>query len=122
MQEKKELLTVLFGNGLNFLFYKRRDFSMKYYSETLKKIYDTQEELISAECAYKKKLEEQKKKEAEKAERLTILKEEKEKRLQEINEARETYYKLLKSYWNDYGDYNTNSIFHSLFDIIGFGE
>lgn len=73
---------------------------MKYYSETLKKIYDTQVELISAECAYKKKLEEQKKKEAE---RLTKLKEEREKRLQEINEARETYYKLLKSYWNDYG-------------------
>lgn len=92
---------------------------MKYYSETLKKIYDTQEELISAESAYKKKLDEQKKKEAEKAERLTKLKEEREKRLQEINEARETYYKLLKSYWNDYG---TNSIFHSLFDIIGFGE
>ena len=38
---------------------------MKYYSETLKKIYDTQEELIGAECAYKKKLDEQKKKEAE---------------------------------------------------------
>lgn len=95
---------------------------MKYYSETLNKIYDTQEELISAESAYKKKLDEQKKKEAEKAERLTKLKEEREKRLQEINEARETYYKLLKSYWNDYGDYNTNSIFHSLFDIIGFGE
>ena len=36
---------------------------MKYYSETLKKIYDTQEELINAECAYKKKLDEQKKKE-----------------------------------------------------------
>lgn len=95
---------------------------MKYYSETLKKIYDTQEELISAESAYKKKLDEQKKKEAEKAECLTKLKEEREKRLQEINEARETYYKLLKSYWNDYGDYGTNSIFHSLFDIIGFGE
>lgn len=95
---------------------------MKYYSETLKKIYDTQEELISAECAYKKKLEEQKKKEVEKAEHLTKLKAEREKRLQEINEARETYYKLLKSYWNDYGDYGTNSIFHSLFDIIGFGE
>lgn len=95
---------------------------MKYYSETLNKIYDTQEELISAENAYKKKLDEQKKKEAEKAERLTKLKEEREKRLQEINEARETYYKLLKSYWNDYGDYDTNSIFHSLFDIIGFGE
>lgn len=95
---------------------------MKYYSETLKKIYDTQEELICAESAYKKKLDEQKKKEAEKAERLTKLKEEREKRLQEINEAREAYYKLLKSYWNDYGDYGTNSIFHSLFDIIGFGE
>ena len=55
---------------------------MKYYSETLKKIYDTQEELISAECAYKKKLDEQKKKEAEEAERLTKLKAEKETRLQ----------------------------------------
>lgn len=94
---------------------------MKYYSETLKKIYDTQEELISAECAYKKKLDEQKK-EAEKAERLTKLKAERETRLQEINKARETYNKLLKRYWNDYGDYDTNSIFHSLFDIIGFGE
>lgn len=95
---------------------------MKYYSETLKKIYDTQEELIGAECAYEKKLEEQKKKEAEKAKRLTKLKAERENRIQEINEARETYYKLLKSYWNDYKDYGTNSIFRSLFDIIGFGE
>lgn len=95
---------------------------MKYYSETLKKIYDTQEELISAECAYKKKLDEQKKKEVEKVERLTKLKAEREKRLQEIDEARETYYKLLKSYWKDYGDYDTNSIIHGLIDIIGFGE
>ena len=95
---------------------------MKYYSETLKKIYDTQEELISAECAYKKKLDEQKKKEAEEGERLTKLKAEKEARLQEINEARETYKKLLRSYWKEYGDYDIGSAFRSLFDIIGFGE
>lgn len=95
---------------------------MKYYSETLKKIYDTQEELISAERAYKKKLDEQKKKEAKEAERLTKLKAEKETRLQEINEARETYNKLLRSYWKDYGDYDLSSAFRSLFDIIGFGE
>ena len=98
---------------------------MKYYSETLNKIYDTQEELISAECAYKKKLDEQKKKEAEEAERLTKLKAEKEKRLQEINEAREAYNKLLRNYWKDYGDYgdyDIGSAFHSLFNIIGFGE
>lgn len=95
---------------------------MKYYSETLNKIYDTQEELISAECDYKKKLEKQKKKEAEEAERLTKLKAEKEARLQEINEARENYNKLLKNYWKDYGDYDIGSAFRSLFDIIGFGE
>lgn len=88
---------------------------MKYYSETLNKIYDTQEELISAECAYKKK-------EAEEAERLTKLKAEKEKRLQEIDEAREAYNKLLRNYWKDYGDYDIGSAFHSLFNIIGFGE
>lgn len=95
---------------------------MKYYSETLKKIYDTQEELISAECEYKKKVEEKKKKEKEEAERLTKLKAEKERRLQEINEARETYNKLLRDYWKDYGDYDIGSAFRSLFDIIGFGE
>lgn len=92
---------------------------MKYYSETLKKIYDTSEELISAECAYKKKLDEQKKKETE---RLTKLKAEKEKRLQEIDEARETYNKLLRNYWKDYGDYDIDSAFRSLFNVIGFGE
>lgn len=98
---------------------------MKYYSETLKKIYDTQEELISAECVYKKKLDEQKKKEAEEAEeaeRLTKLKAEKEKRLQEIDEAREAYNKLLRNYWKDYGDYDIGSAFRSLFNVIGFGE
>ena len=95
---------------------------MKYYSETLKKIYDTQEELISAECAYKKKLDEQKKKEAEEAERLTKLKAEKEARLQEINEARENYNKLLKNYWKDYGDYAMRSAFRTQFHIIGYGE
>ena len=95
---------------------------MKYYSETLKKISDTQEELISAECADKKKLDEQKKKEAEEAERLTKLKAEKEARLQENKEARETYNKLLKNDWKDYGDYDIGSAFRSLFDIIGFGE
>ena len=63
-----------------------------------------------------------KKKEAEEAERLTKLKAEKETRLQEINEARETYNKLLKNYWKDYGDYDIGSAFRSLFDIIGFGE
>lgn len=95
---------------------------MKYYSETLKKIYDTQEELISAECTYKKKLDEQKKKEAEEAERLTKLKAEKEKRLQEIDEAREAYNKLLRNYWKDYGDYDIGRAFRSLFNIIGFDE
>ena len=94
---------------------------MKYYSETLNKIYDTQEELISAECAYKKKLDEQKK-EAEEAERLAKLKAEKETRLQEINEAREAYNKLLRNYWKDYGDYDIGSAFRSLFNIIGFDE
>lgn len=95
---------------------------MKYYSETLRKIYDTQEELISAECAYKKKLDECKKKEAEEAAHLAKLKVEKEKRLQEIKKAGETYNKLLRDYWKDYREYDFGSALRNLFDIIGFCE
>lgn len=81
---------------------------MKFYSETLNKLFDTEKDLVEAETKVKvaeaKKLEAEK---AKKAARATRAKEV-EKALKEANEAQAKAIKLLKSFTNDYGYFHTS--------------
>ena len=84
---------------------------MKFYSEKTKKIYDTEEALVSAE----KELETA---EAKKKELLDKRKE----RAQEVEQAFEKANKLLSEFLNDYGRYHTTitperNWFDILFDL-----
>lgn len=76
---------------------------MKFYSESLNKLFNTEKELMEAEAKVKaaeaKKLEEEK---AKKAARATRAKEV-EKALKEANEAQAKAVKMLKDFINDYG-------------------
>ena len=81
---------------------------MKFYSETLNKLFDSEEELTKAEKVAKetemKKLEAEK---AKKAARATKAKEV-EKALKEANEAQAKAIKLLKDFTNEYGYFHTS--------------
>lgn len=78
---------------------------MKYYSETLKKLYDTEEALNSAENKQKKLDEEKRiKREAEEAERKK-KNEEKSARWKEVEEASNHADELFKKFCEDYGEY-----------------
>lgn len=76
---------------------------MKYYSEELNKMYDTEDELLEAEFQAKKLKEEAeaaaKEKAAEKEARYNEVKE----ALEIASEAKAKYDKLLKAYTRDYG-------------------
>ena len=86
---------------------------MKYYSELLNGIFDSEEELIAAE-AIKNKEEEEKKNRARK------LKEEREFRRKELEEARAKYQALLGRYWRDYhsDDIDFSNPITTLYNII----
>ena len=80
---------------------------MKYYSEILNKMYDSEQDLLNAE--ENAKAIEYKKREAEKAkklERATRAKEV-EKALKEASEAQAKANKLLRSFTHDYGFFHT---------------
>ena len=76
---------------------------MKYYSETLHKLFDSEDELIKEEKAKKEaELKKQEAEKAKKAERATRAKEV-EKALKEANESQAKAIKMLKDFTNDYG-------------------
>ena len=72
---------------------------MKFYSEELKKFFDTEEACIAAEAADKAK------KEVEKV------------RLEEVQKIEEEYHKKLSAFLEDYGYYNS-TIFSDETNII----
>jgi len=82
---------------------------MKYYSENLKKLFDSPEELEKAE----KELSEREAEEKAKREQRAV-------RAKEVEDAWNKYQELLKEFVKDYGSYhhssNGNEI--SLFDIF----
>lgn len=88
---------------------------MKYYSDTLNKIFDTVEALETAEAEYNEKVKAENK-----------LKEERKARAKEIEEVREHYYELVAQFIEDYGSYHTSytkensskSPFASLMDLF----
>ena len=68
---------------------------MKYYSDKLNKVFDTVDELESAELEYTKKQDEELKK-----------KQERKERAKEVDEAFKNYQKLLSAFIKDYGSYH----------------
>lgn len=68
---------------------------MKYYSETLNKVFDTEDELKTAEEEHEKKYAVQLKKKEERAERA-----------KEVEKAYKEYRKLLNAFIKDYGYYH----------------
>lgn len=76
---------------------------MKYYSEELNKMYDSEDELLEAEYRAQQAKEEAeataKAKAAEKETRYNEVKE----ALEEVSSARAKYDKLLRAYTHDYG-------------------
>ena len=68
---------------------------MKYYSETLNKVFDTEDELKTAEEEQEKKYAVQLKKKEERAERA-----------KEVEKAYKEYRKLLNAFIKDYGYYH----------------
>ena len=86
---------------------------MKYYSELLNKVYDTAEELYSAEY-------EQTQKENAEKERQKKLKDEKDKRYKELKEAEKHYLDLFESYVKDYGHSSFYNTLNNLFDFFSY--
>jgi hypothetical protein len=73
---------------------------MKYYSETLNKMFDSEKELLQAEDA------EEVKKAAEQA-HAKQLKETRKARAKAVDDAYKTYHDLLRDFVKDYGGYHT---------------
>lgn len=81
---------------------------MKFYSEFLNKLYNSEEELIKAETTAKEA--EEKRLEAEKIKKATRVTKAKEveKALKEANEAQNKAIKMLKDFTNEYGYFHTS--------------
>lgn len=92
---------------------------MKYYSEDLKKLFDSTEELTQAEAAAKKAAEDEKaKKEALTKERKSRA-EEIEKLLKERKVLDKKIHEALKEFTRDYGSFHTSySNAEDLFDAF----
>ena len=83
---------------------------MKYYSETLNKVFDTEDKLKAAEKEQEKKYAVELKKKEERAERA-----------KEVDEAHSHYIELLKAFVKDYGAYHhtiKDGDELSLFDVM----
>lgn len=79
---------------------------MKYFSEKLKKVYDTVEDLETAEKEFD-----------EKHEKELALKEERKQRAQEVEDAYKKYLDLRANFIKDYKEYSINRVF-SLNDLL----
>lgn len=79
---------------------------MKYFSEVLKKNFDTEKACLDAEAAYKEKLEAEERRKQELAETRKQRAKEVEDAYKGILEAKETYRKLRNKFIEDYGSYH----------------
>ena len=104
---------------------------MRYYSETLNRLFDSEEELNKAELKAKAKVEEQKQKElaaqraeaAKKAERTRRAKEV-EDAIKAAREAQNKVSQLLTDFTKDYGYFHTSFSYddigeNNIFDFLG---
>ena len=99
---------------------------MKYYSEEMKRFFDTEEECMTAEAAYEEELENARRAKAEAAERRKARAQEVELARDELIKARDNFNKVLNDFCKDYGTYHFSinesqslgGFFKSLMDLI----
>ncbi len=79
---------------------------MKYYSEVLKKTFDTEKECLKAEKEHEEKVAVQKAAAESLAKERKARAKEVEDALLQVQEARENYVKVLKDFCKDYGAFH----------------
>lgn len=95
---------------------------MKYYSEILKKAFDSEKECLAAEEEYEHSIEVAKRKKEELAKERKARAQEVEAALKEVQAAREKYDKLLTAFCKDYGAFHyswtSENVSPSIFDFL----
>ena len=78
---------------------------MRYFSDALERLFDTQDELILAEKKHVEELEAARKRKEEAESKRKVLIAEREERKKAVDAAFEAAYKLRDQYVKDYGQY-----------------
>lgn len=95
---------------------------MKYYSETLNKVFENENECLNAEKEYKAKVEEEEKRKKELADSRKIRAKEVEDAYKAIIDAQKHYNELKNKFVEDFGSFHmtfsTTDDFHSLFSDL----
>lgn len=95
---------------------------MKYYSETLNKVFENEKDCLDAEKEYKAKVEAEEKRKKELADSRKIRAKEVEDAYKAIIDAQKHYYNLKNKFVEDFGSFHmtfsTTDDFHSLFSDL----
>lgn len=95
---------------------------MKYYSETLNKVFENEKDCLDAEKEYKAKVEEEEKRKKELADSRKIRAKEVEDAYKAIIDAQKHYNELKNKFVEDFGSFHmtfsTTDDFHSLFSDL----
>ena len=95
---------------------------MKYYSETLNKVFENEKDCLNAEKEYKAKVEEEEKRKKELADSRKVRAKEVEDAYKAIIDAQKHYNELKNKFVEDFGSFHmtfsTTDDFHSLFSDL----
>ena len=95
---------------------------MKYYSETLNKVFENEKDCLNAEKEYEAKVEEEEKRKKELADSRKIRAKEVEDAYKAIIDAQKHYNNLKNKFVEDFGSFHmtfsTTDDFHSLFSDL----
>ena len=95
---------------------------MKYYSETLNKVFENEKDCLNAEKEYKAKVEAEEKHKKELADSRKIRAKEVEDAYKAVIDAQKHYYELKNQFVKDFGSFHmtfsTTDDFHSLFSDL----
>ena len=95
---------------------------MKYYSETLNKVFENEKDCLNAEKEYEAKVEEEEKRKKELADSRKIRAKEVEDAYKAIIDAQKHYNELKNKFVEDFGSFHmtfsTTDDFHSLFSDL----
>ena len=95
---------------------------MKYYSETLNKVFENEKDCLDAEEEYKAKVEEEEKRKKELADSRKVRAKEVEDAYKAIIDAQKHYNELKNKFVEDFGSFHmtfsTTDDFHSLFSDL----
>ena len=95
---------------------------MKYYSETLNKVFENEKDCLNAEKEYKAKVEEEEKRKKELADSRKVRAKEVEDAYKAIIDAQKHYNNLKNKFVEDFGSFHmtfsTTDDFHSLFSDL----